>query len=1781
MSKKRSSPIIDFAKPVQRELNSTDRNTPLTFSAWLESNGDIVPSKEIELYTTYLTTWFSRTGTQEDLNVTNLRKQLIAFLVQIQHFFSKEEVINWYNNIDLTSERDILISIPFFAEKLKEISLYSQQKRVELQTTKLKYNLVGTDFSITKELTNKVTDLFTKKPYQSSITIDKSLWGSLPDLSSIQDDLNIKLVELYDTTNYFNTKNDDLNVSANNNAYTTAVQYLSGRGLELAEALRMYKSSVTLAQSIDPQLNVDIQLYLADLINNIVSLDKQVISVNSGDNSGIVVDTFNIPLLSGRSFFYWPSGAFTDSNSKQYYPYSLSASPFHTRGIASESLEGADTIFVKDYTGTKAAWLSLTPFATSVSTMKVDCLRGDLLFKYPYPGYGLSAEDVTWTGRSLSSQKSFVFLTDEQKSSVEKSYWSYTDAATLSSRPLHINSSKLTTMLTPSLEYKTSDTVKTWNTLPTISDSSLSGIPNEAWLFKFQDAIVPVRQSNDNLYLWPYSTVLSADLLDTNIPITTRETCEPTSLSTVVYSGMVAGETPQTADKIYKVSNFRMPTQSIIGAAWLSGESVSSVDVEYIQQPGFSLRVDPNEYSIFVWPGPDIPISLVFGNKKHTQECTYFKNKLTYVDAVSCTCKQVYNTSFGHNGLSYDEHIRLADSIMLVDSLQPVINLRTWRGIEDNRDYKNSKNFAWYQTSTPYSWGDGKWTNDFTLSAGRCYCYYRTNYSDQDSGDKIMPFLRKTYSFDKTYRTAKWVDLVIDNNGEWLSSVGTGTDIQLYPGNYIMYDRANSVTYNTISSYAVPQEILETISSAWSYDKISIGNSTPIVVSTPLPTDSVPVTPEQTPAFDVSQLKTVSWSLSYFDTLDLKDINNIQPTTVQLYENTPVFSFTPMYTGLYCIEMSGVVLSSVPQTVTIGTELSTGIADVDITTYTSSYTLTFSSIIPSLTIRVSDVNLFTTETVINSAQISNMTGRVSGVSLTTLIHTHNTLIGNGSLSAVYTIPVPLWGNVNTLNVTGIDVIVTPITPQNQLEYNIVKSVDLNIELALQSGVYFTLLDQEVTIDVPVFQTIYNTQEVDVEMPFSFNEKTNTVYGIPAITAVDPTVLESVTLANTYTPCGFNFKVPLFGWNYASRRYDGVSYGARPFWLKTPDRGNVLVGGDRIKYDNESNIDYSFEFSDLTLQYEKILQINNNHDNIFTWTEDISLLSSVNLVEWKKLAIDTSAQSVDIITSNSTRISATNATTDIIFHTYTNAKQQEVYYYSQDPTSWTFDLTAIDSNVGSNSSISWTTEVSAFTPYKNLLSREVATIATYPVFTNLKESTERYFTPTSLGMPVFVGVDIHTQLKSLSHNSFVTLSGNLGGDDCLFEVTGEDSSWLKEPLASQAAAGNIHKSVYKEHQSFIPYKSTQEVLRSNNIGIASNTFRQSPWDDFRNAEKWSDDSFKFDNKIGLVDTNVWLESKIFKINGLLQYKLESDIYGNQYALYKSGDNFNIKSFGELWVRKESGYIESSFTSLSGVFKNKSTQVQSELYEKLQNISVHINTAVFETENYISFDLLQYNYNTSIIYNNSIDSVLVSKLNKKVSLLWFDIIQKELSYAVVDINKHTVSLLIYNLNTRKLNEHLLHELVDVSSIEEILLCKDLNTSRYILTIQYINNKLQSTVIVISVDNYNYNVNSINILQNIDVTTNIDDNIFESLIYHVNTRTNKFITINKILKDEFLNNNNIEILIDRCNVSVDDIVYAKNKLTVTLNEQNSIFINLKYRERDSGHEYKYTTLTIVHRV
>ena len=85
---------------------------------------------------------------------------------------------------------------------------------------------------------------------------------------------------------------------------------------------------------------------------------------------------------------------------------------------------------------------------------------------------------------------------------------------------------------------------------------------------------------------------------------------------------------------------------------------------------------------------------------------------------------------------------------------------------------------------------------------------------------------------------------------------------------------------------------------------------------------------------------------------------------------------------------------------------------------------------------------------------------------------------------------------------------------------------------------------------------------------------------------------------------------------------------------------------------------------------------------------------------------------------------------------------------------------------------------------------------------------------------------------------------------------------------------------------------------------------------------------------------------------------------------------------------------------------------------------------------------------------------------------------------------------------------------------------------------------------------------------------------MIYHINTRTNKFITINNLLKQEFLNNN-IEIIIDRCSVPTDNIVYVNNKLIVNLNEQNSIFINLKYRERDSGHEYKYTTLTILHQV
>ena len=134
-----------YAKPLFVSSAKSDKDVPFSFRDWYSAYQGIIPGEEFKQYNEYLVNWYK----DKSLEVTDTNLQIklnyLGLLRQLQLFFSKEETENWYNNVDINKEKELLLSIPYFAKKLKDISLYYLQLREAVKESRLKYNQVGTN----------------------------------------------------------------------------------------------------------------------------------------------------------------------------------------------------------------------------------------------------------------------------------------------------------------------------------------------------------------------------------------------------------------------------------------------------------------------------------------------------------------------------------------------------------------------------------------------------------------------------------------------------------------------------------------------------------------------------------------------------------------------------------------------------------------------------------------------------------------------------------------------------------------------------------------------------------------------------------------------------------------------------------------------------------------------------------------------------------------------------------------------------------------------------------------------------------------------------------------------------------------------------------------------------------------------------------------------------------------------------------------------------------------------------------------------------------------------------------------------------------------------------------------------------------------------------------------------------------------------------------------------------------------------------------------------------
>lgn len=1453
-----------YAQPLSLTTDNGDNNAPLSFKDWYDSYQGTIPGQEFKQYNAYLINWYKTKSVKAVDTSIQLKLNYLTLLSQLQLFFTNEESENWYNKVNINDEKELLLAIPYFAKKLRDISLYYLQLRETIKKSRLKYNQVGTDTGIVQQLQDFLLTNYTQKP-NTSISIPSSIWRNVPELSAVKDTITIQIEELYDTNSYFDNQPGQPASEYYNTDDKKIQDFLTTRGLAISSTDWIYKLGVY-SLSASP-FNEEVAalsaspIFQEDLYNNILKYSDQLAKKYIGSDKYVSVsipgsaqtDFYSIPVQQGDNYFLWPYGVYPEraSTLPRYQPTLITDTGLETVATAGSSIELADTIFVKSTRGLEGAWLrnNLYDYKTVNMVATLDAST-KTSFRYPFPGYGLSADNINWTGFNLATDTRYFFLNDTLKQNIQNVYWT----ESMQSTATNILSLNDTTLVNNKAfahrDYNRADKIRIWDSAPAYNDAARNGIINEAWLYRFDKTDISILSAGDSVIVWPFERIDTDIDFPSYYPSNLTNFCSPLPVSAIDFSFATAGNTISSSDVIYKITNYKDTKDIAVECCWLSGSGLKLSpgktqyyisDVETVQQSNLQSNTHAGTYTRFIWNGPDLTdANTVFRTVQHQPDCKFVNTQgATYLDYHLCTCKQVLFTPFGHPGTNFNDNGAFTD-IIAVDTFSPgEFDPGNWVDISGQKA-DVSPHFGWYKTSNKQTWGEGSWYtgstargNKLYLRSGYRYIYYRANVRTKDKELISLPDYILRYNFNNyltQYGTNyAWIKGIRREDGTWISD-NTPSTMTLYPGDIIMYSRPGTTTYNLVGSTTTTQDISENKGSIWSnYDLLSVGkNSLGIDKQVTLNYPSTPYVPvtafnatdtyKQYPAVNINDITSISgWSLVAPD------------LSLQVFRNTPSVSFTPRLTGLYT------------------------------------------------------------------------------ASVTAVTNAGNYIFTN----------------------------------------------------------------------------------------------------IPPITALPSTVtVPSLTSYNTPTP-GFVLNTPLRGWDYNTSTFNIYAKpnntGAKPYWAKTYDEKNsktgykgILSWGTPQRFVDCQNFITQPEISELTLKSGSYVEYNRNQTSKLVWSQPVDLTVTVNENSWCTLNFTTSTESnLAYQLNNFTTelvVIPTTATSNILIQNYVDNKPVEIYYNAIN--SFTWDITAIpviEETVFNNASASLAIDAAA--PWANLANQYYPTVAAFPDFSGMYSTTEigGFFVPANLGASVYIDRDYTTSLtvssKALS-NYFEDVSVKVGGRGLTrqdqktpYESVLENNIWLKEPTVSGPIAGTIKKDIFKKYQKFLPYQSTYESNPRTRIGLITPTSRQSPWGG-KEDSVWTDLANKPTSFTGELSISAWANTQILKQTKLQIDNWVTDVFGNQYGLYKNIKNVDPVDrkyvTGEIWTRKNSQYTSPASVSLTGVFDTyANTSIIDELTGTgVRKIDMFFDTLFVETSGAIIFEKIIYDYETDNIFSLADDSRFLS-------------------------------------------------------------------------------------------------------------------------------------------------------------------------------------------------------------
>jgi len=518
--------------------------------------------------------------------------------------------------------------------------------------------------------------------------------------------------------------------------------------------------------------------------------------------------------------------------------------------------------------------------------------------------------------------------------------------------------------------------------------------------------------------------------------------------------------------------------------------------------------------------------------------------------------------------------------------------------------------------------------------------------------------------------------------------------------------------------------------------------------------------------------------------------------------------------------------------------------------------------------------------------------------------------------------------------------------------------------------------------------------------------------IPDITAFDPYSSNTLFLEFNVPSSGFLLEQELTGWNYNTNMFDSISGdGARPYWAlldiekdSTTKYKGVYSWGYGDVYVSEYLPNIAPVFSPMRLQYGNAVEYVRRGYS-FIWNQPIDYLQRVNTTTWCEISSFTTPYSnlsslYDIKKNPEINAIATTTPSDILLSNIIDGSPVEIYYNALNEFNW---ITTYPIKTTNTQSLEISAQFVPIQPWANSSNRFYPTIANVPVVseTYTAKDVGGYFLPQHLGASVFINKNFNTYLSSgdllgtyitEDSNIYVGGRGRTGQDQPTIYDWTENNQWIKESITKGNLAGSIKKNLTKEFQTFIPYQSNSDETA---LGLVTTQSRLSPWGGI-NDEEWKDVANEPKGFTGIRNLSAWAASQVLKQNKKAVDKWVSDVYGNQYGLFKQLDGIPVAEHGtipgELWIKTNAQTVKPASQILSTIFDSFKV-VNSSIYNDLvgngiKNINFYFNTLFIETSGASIFTKIDYDYNNEEIISIFDNARYILTIPNKSSSIRFE-------------------------------------------------------------------------------------------------------------------------------------------------------------------------------------------------